>query len=261
MNKEERIAKIYQTCKEHDKVNVDFLVQITGFSPATIRRDLQTMEDSKLIRRLRGSVILHENQLVEENLASRQLLLSKEKTLIARYAASLIENQDFIYLDAGSTVSKMIPYITAKSIHIMTQSITNILELSKKDIQIYTAGGNFKTQNDIILGNETIERVKQMTFSKCFIGANGIHEFSGFTTADDLEGTLKKTVIEHSVIPIILTDSTKVHILNPMKFADLDQVTLITDYLVPDFDYSLIKEVISVTPEGIRQYRFGKQIV
>lgn len=215
------------------------------------------MEDNQMIHRFHGSVALHETQTVEENLIVRNLQFSTEKTRIARFAASLIRQQDFVYIDAGSTTTKMVQFITAKNIHVMTQSITNLLALSQKGIKCSIGGGCLKTQNDIIVANKTIQEVSELTFSKCFIGANGLHGLSGFTTIDDMECMLKRAAIQHSLDPYILADSSKINVLLPMKFADLDAATLITDHLVESFDYSRIKRVISVTERGVSVMEYG----
>ena len=43
-----------------------------------------------------------------------------EKTAIARYAASLLEEGDFVYLDAGTTTEKVIDFIPLKKITFVT---------------------------------------------------------------------------------------------------------------------------------------------
>ena len=65
-----------------------------------------------------------------------------------------------------------------------------------------------------------------------------------------MEGGLKEAVISRAMRSYICMDSSKINKLNKCKFADINQ-TLITDVLVEDFDYSILKKTISVTEDGI----------
>ena len=92
-------------------VSVSYLCQLTGASEATIRRDLNTLANLGKLSKVRGGATLAETEEVFGKMPESSRLHLAEKDRIARYAASLITNDDVVYLDAGSTVMVMVEYL------------------------------------------------------------------------------------------------------------------------------------------------------
>lgn len=235
MVKQHRWNRIAELCKEKDSVSVEELVEMLGVSPATIRRDLQNMEDLKIISRYHGGARINLTQYDEPHMILKSESNIKEKQAVARRAASLIKDHQMVYLDAGSTTFEMIEHIHARNITVVTAGIRHILELSRHNISTIVLGGPLRPETEAIAGRNTVEQIKTMYFDIAFVGTNGIHDKVGFTTSNELEASTKAAAIHQAKTPYIITDSSKFFILNPVQFAKLDEAIILTDSIPEEF--------------------------
>ena len=245
MLKQHRWNKIADLCKEKESISVEELVNIIGVSPATIRRDLQSMEELKIITRYHGGAKISSKQYDEPHMILKSETNIKEKQAIARMAASLIKDHQMVYLDAGSTTFEMIQYIHAKNITVVTPGVRHILELLKKGIYTIVLGGPLRPETEAIAGRNTVEMIEKMYFDVAFIGANGIHEKVGFTTSNETEASTKNAAIRKSKVPFIITDSSKFFLLNPVQFARLQDAIIVTDAVPKEFKDLHVNYVLS----------------
>ncbi|MBR0138495.1 MAG: DeoR/GlpR transcriptional regulator [Erysipelotrichaceae bacterium] len=244
-----RYQKIMELCEEKT-VSVEELAEILKVSPSTIRRDLAEMEDRSMITRVYGGAKINSEQIIEPNMSWKNIIMSEEKNRIARYAASLVKPGDIVFIDGGTTTDKIIDYITARDVLIITQGLNCIEKCIERKFRCYSFGGYVRERTNVLIGTEVIEKAKESIFNVAFVAANGVHPFTGFTCNDEMEGGLKEAIISRAMRSYICMDSSKINKLNKCKFADINQ-TLITDVLVEDFDYSILKKTISVTEDGI----------
>lgn len=235
-----RWSRILELCEEKNTVMVPELVEQLGISEATVRRDLMNMEDSGLIVRFHGGARLIETELKERSMTMKSLLNVQEKEKISRYGASLIQDGQIVFLDAGSTTYNLIDYITAKDITVVTTGIPHLTKLSQRNIKTFALSGFVKSTTVAVTGKETVNQVSNMNFDIALIGTNGIHTQAGFTTPEEYEGEVKSTVIQRSKKSYILADKSKFNKLCFVRFAQLNAATVIIDEKVIDFDYSLI---------------------
>lgn len=109
---EQRYQIILDLLKEKKSVTATELKEILDTSESTVRRDITALHKAgKLIKVFGGAVALEDEGTVsayEPTVEQKSELYVKEKRKIAQYAAELIEEEDFIYLDAGTTTGYMI---------------------------------------------------------------------------------------------------------------------------------------------------------
>lgn len=240
MSKQNRWNQITEICHRQDKVSVEELVHILQVSPATIRRDLQEMEDQNLILRYHGGAMISDDQSDEPAMIIKNVSNIDAKKQIAFYAAKRIQDNQMIYIDAGSTTLLMLDYITARNITVVTTGIPHLSVLGKKKITTIVPGGTLRWGTQALSGKLAVKNLSEMYFDACFVGTNGIHEHIGFTTANEMEAETKSTAIHQSKNAYILTDHTKFNLLCPVQFAELKDAEIICDY-VQDFDKTKIK--------------------
>ena len=122
---EERHSIILQLLKEKGSVTVAEIKDQLHISESTIRRDLNALdEEGKLTKVFGGAVLTESVPLVTELSVPQKLQVKEaEKRSIARYAAALIEPNDFVYLDAGTTTGYMIEYPMEKSATFVTNAV------------------------------------------------------------------------------------------------------------------------------------------
>ena len=97
-------------------------------------------------------------------------LSSEEKDQIGQYAAQLIEKSDFIYLDAGTSISHMTAYIHEPDAVYVTNGIYNAKQLAQKGYNVFLLGGRFKAATEAAVGTETIRSLEKYNFTKGFFG-------------------------------------------------------------------------------------------
>lgn len=239
----QRWATIIDLCQSNKKVSVEQLVNILNVSEATIRRDLTQMEDLHIIRRYHGGVMMDDEQSNEPNIQIKNIVNDSAKDKVARLATQFIKDNQMVFIDAGSSTLKMIDYITAKNITVVTTGIQQIDKLISKNIPTIVLGGGIRPRTCTISGIQTLKQLDDFYFDVAFIGVNAIHERMGFTTTNEQEAEVKKKVITHSTNSYLLADSTKFNKLCPVKYADLNQAIVLSDEIY-DFNRNLIQYLL-----------------
>ncbi|WNS74583.1 DeoR/GlpR family DNA-binding transcription regulator [Bacillus sp. DTU_2020_1000418_1_SI_GHA_SEK_038] len=227
----ERHQVILNLLKAKNVIKINELVEITNTSESTIRRDLSQLEEEKFLKRIHGGAARLQGKLQEPSMTEKSFKNLQEKRRIAQYAASLVEGGDCIFLDAGSTVTEMIPFLSTKDIVVVTNGITHVDALLAKEIHTYLIGGYTKAKTKAIIGRGAIASLENYRFDKCFMGVNGIHPEAGFTTPDQEEAMIKQMAITISREAYVLADQTKFSEISFAKIADLHQASIITDQL------------------------------
>lgn len=232
---------------EVDKVSYleDILKKFDMISQSTLRRDLKVLEESKKIELLRGGVIRriaqNDNQAKEENdldVDIKQNLNTKNKLIIAKYAASLVEDKDVIYIDSGTSCSYMMQFLENKNIVIVTSNV-NIIEQYRNvssNIEIISVGGKLNRKLGSFSGPITENNLKNFNFNKAFLGTTSINSTSGMTTPDLAEANKKQIVKGNADKSYILVDSSKFNKFAMCKVCDLNECDIITNEYVDLLD-------------------------
>lgn len=243
----ERQSLILQLVQERKAVTVTELTKELNRSESTIRRDLISLDEIGKLKKVHGGATVLEEDFsnFEADVATKAALNTEEKLEIGRYAATLIQNNDFVYLDAGTTTEKMIDFITATKAVFVTNGITHAKKLMLKGCCTYVIGGELKLSTEALVGSEAISNLKKYNFTKCFLGTNGINMEQGFTTPDIEEGLLKQEAVHRSYMAYVLADHTKFGKVTSVTFSNLAHVCIITDYVTEDKykQETIIKEV------------------
>ncbi|SFA91700.1 MULTISPECIES: DeoR/GlpR family DNA-binding transcription regulator [unclassified Bacillus (in: firmicutes)] len=230
----ERHRLILQILKEKNIVKIQDLVDLTETSESTIRRDLSQLEEQKHLKRIHGGAARLQGKLQEPSMIEKSAKNLQEKKRIAQYAASLIEEGDCIFFDAGSTIKEMIEFLPVKEIVVVTNGLMHVNDLLEKGIQTYVIGGYAKPKTNALIGRGALASLELYRFDKCFIGVNGIHSQYGFTTPDQEEALVKQKAISQSREVFVLADETKFSEVYFAKIADIHEATIITNELETD---------------------------
>ena len=114
MLSEERHKLILDKLEKESVVYLNDLVEYLNTSESTIRRDLIALDKAGLLKKVHGGATsIKEISIttIDDRVENRQNLNINEKIKIAEYAASLIKDNDFVYIDAGTTTELMINFI------------------------------------------------------------------------------------------------------------------------------------------------------
>ena len=134
---EERFAEILRMLGEEKSVTVQELTERLATSESTIRRDLTALAEKGLLVKVHGGATALEMDYTTKDveITSRMTQNVDEKSLIGKYAASLIEKEDFVYLDSGSSIAQMLKYMTGSGAVFVTNGIAHAQSLTKKPMK------------------------------------------------------------------------------------------------------------------------------
>ena len=227
MLKVSRYELILEMIKEKRNIKIEELIEKVNVSEATIRRDLTFLEEAGKIRRVHGGAILIDTQ--EESLIYKKEMHSEEKEKIGKFAASLIERGDIIYLDAGTSVFAMIKYLAGiENIKVITNGLTHAEELYNKKIETYLIGGKIKMLTGALVGANAVLSVRNFNFNLAFMGANGV-DINGYSTPDPEEALIKNEVYIKDDKTYFLCDESKLNKKSLVNFYNLEDSYLITN--------------------------------
>ncbi len=249
MLSEERQGKIVSLINENKSMTVQMLMKILNASESTIRRDLSELNDKGLIEKVYGGAMAKDVTFSgkDEAVNIRMEQNREEKILIAKYAASLVCDDDFVYLDAGTTTEFMIPFITAKKAVFVTNGFSHARKLSEAGFVTYILGGEVKFPTEAVVGEEAVLMLFKYHFTKGFWGTNGISLSSGFSTPDVKEALIKQMSMSRTREKYILGDSSKFSKISCVTFGDFSDATILTNGLENNLStYRSYKNIVEV---------------
>ena len=227
MLKTERKQLILEELQEHHVVSLEKLVSLLETSESTVRRDLDELEAENKLRRIHGGAELPHSLQQEESIQEKSVKNLQEKKLLAQKAASLIKEQDVIFIDAGTTTAFLIKELSNKDITVVTNSIHHAVQLVEKQIPTVMVGGSVKMTTDASIGGVALNQINQLHFNRAFIGMNGVDE-NYYTTPDMEEGAIKRAIIDNAKQTYVLVDASKVGQTCFAKVAPLKRAVVIT---------------------------------
>lgn len=229
MTKEERHEMIMEELIKHGSVLVSDLVSMLNVSAVTVRKDLTDMEKSDKLYRSHGKAVLVNPYINNRSVNEKEKLAADEKHAIGREAAKLITRNDSIAIASGTTVHALARNI--QPIHklmVVSASLaaSNILS-QHENIDIMQLGGMLRHSSMSVVGEYAARILDLCSFSKLYLGVDGIDMDYGITTTDIREAQLNQKMMATSQKTIVLADSSKFGRRGFAKIADMDAVDII----------------------------------
>jgi len=235
--KSDRRKEIIKLLQMRNGVTIKELAGLYNVSEMTIRRDLQVLEAENFVNLVHGAAIYNpqsdSDKIIKEyNLVTAKSRNNEAKNRIGKYAAGLIENNDFIIIDTGSTTERIIPSVGIDKKFTLLCYGSNVMmpALSKPSIDVIMGGGRYNPETMMFTSKYNIEYINRVRATKAFISAAGVDEKFGITCMNEYEIDVKKAVMNSSVEKILLIDSSKFNKVTSAYFAELNDFdTIITD--------------------------------
>jgi DeoR family deoxyribose operon repressor len=237
-------------------VSIKELSKRLEVSEMTVRRDLRELSKENIVTLIPGGAVLKRNSPIDTDedkylIQAAESLMLEEKIKISRKAASLIEPNDVIVIDTGSTTENIPKFIPENmSLTVICYALNILFNVyENKNWKLIFPGGYFHGDTLMLESPEGIEMIKRIRANKSFISAAGVSEKLGVTCATAYEKETKKAVIESSDKKILLVDSTKFGKIKISHFADL------TDFDIIITDTGISKEFVNIIKNiGIKLY-------
>ena len=255
---QERYAAILRMIRETNIVKIGDIAKKLKVSNETARRDLETLQDQKLLKRVHGGAVLVD-PLIYTGPQSIPLPKAEvsydEKAAIGAEAAKTVRNGETIFLDIGTTTLQIAKNLrNKKDLTVLTTSLDIINELAGTPVTLIILGGKLINDDLHIASPFTEEIFARYYVDKSFISCGGIAQNGDITDYSDI--ALKRSVVrEHSNRMILVADSGKFGKKSFVKVCDLDMVdAVITDTnLRPDFRESMAEKGIEVVFADVKQ--------
>jgi len=233
MFSDERRQQIIDLLKKKKFIGVPDLAKTFFTSEATIRRDLDKLKKSGVLKRTYGGAVLIEGLDSPIPLVVREDERTEEKGFIAKTASKLISEGDVIIIDSSSTCAKMIPYLnTQRPKTVITNSPKTTIELAKtySDINIYSTGGFLRTSSLSYVGEPARNMISSLFVDILFFSCRGALLDIGLTDSSEEEAELKRVMLKHSKKKAVLLDSQKFEQSAFAKVCDFSEI----DYLITE---------------------------
>jgi DeoR family fructose operon transcriptional repressor len=228
----QRRERIQEYLALHKIVRIDELIQMLDTSEATVRRDLEWLEQEGTLERTHGGAILSQKMTFEPEYIQRAATNPEEKRLIGELAASLIGDGEVVFINSGTTTAQVIRHIRADAgITVFTNNLMAMLELGNAGFSPYLIGGEFQPHSNSVAGRFAIDNLRQVYADRTILGVDGISLIHGYTVPANAEAEVVKLMIERTKGEIfVVADHTKWGVVSNFQIATIDDIDkLITD--------------------------------
>ncbi len=228
----QRRDRIQEYLTLHKIVPSSKLSELLEVSEATVRRDLEWLENEGLLERTHGGAILSERVRFEPEYLQRAGRNIDEKRSIGKAAAELINNGDIIFINSGSTTTQLIHQIRKDAdVTIITNNIQAAVDLGEVKFEVIILGGVLQTKSHSVAGHFAIENLNQVYADKAFISVDGISIKYGCTVPSMVEAELIRQMLERTHGETnLLSDHSKWGVISNFEIGKINQFhRLITD--------------------------------
>ena len=196
--------------REFGKVDVADLSSKLKVSAVTIRKDLDLLEEKKLLYRTHGGAILADPYIATRKVSEKEKLRPEVKRRIGLKAVELLSPQDALIIASGTTVQAFARCIENMKLTVITSAMNVAMELlDKPDIEIIQLGGIIRHSSASAVSEYAIRMLDNFSCSKLFLGVDGIDPEYGLSTTHIQEACLNQAMIAAATKTIVLADSSK----------------------------------------------------
>lgn len=231
---------------DNGSVMITDLAQQFEVSEETIRRDLEKLEKSNILRRVRGGAYLLSDMDKEVPINIRKNLYQQEKQLMADKCLDFIEDGDTIMLDSSTTVSHVAGNINKykKKVTIITNSLKIVDDFkNSKLVKVIVLGGTLRKRMGSFVGRYAISQLSTLYANKAILSCTAINKDFGITDDNEEESSIRQLMVKNSQEVILLADNTKFDDLESYKICGFKDIhTLITEQILNKNWEELLKE-------------------
>lgn len=229
---EQRRGQISELVEQLGAITSEELVKQYGVSLMTVWRDLTALEELGRLRRIRGGAVRLDRRSEAEPLyVSKQVINQSKKDAIARYAAEhFVDDNDIIFMEAGTTVAAMAKHLPAyKHLTVVGNGLGTMNELAKQlpEITVFCCGGMLRDVGLTFIGPQAEAYFRQLNARTCFLSATGITAAEGMTDPSLLEIQVKRAMAHNAERVVLLIDSTKFGVRSLAKIFDVSEVDIL----------------------------------
>lgn len=233
MLERQRKETIIRLVEMHKFTSVHEVVEATGASESTIRRDFIDLENEKKLLRVRGGVQRHLDSGANDVSTSfpsfdlRTTINLEKKRRIAKEAVNLLRDGETIFVDGGTTTYQMVEYLSAFTLTVVTNSFAVANHLIRHtNCTVILPEGIVDPESQLIMSNLTPDPFQNYAAAKAFMGIQGITNTS-LTNSAPLIIQSERAMIAHAQELIILADDSKFGHVGSLTLCPVENATKI----------------------------------
>jgi DeoR family transcriptional regulator, aga operon transcriptional repressor len=243
VQRRDRLNQIVSTVVTRGQIDVLSLASVFGVSQATIRRDLETLQNQRLVSRTHGGATVHAafNDVPLSYKTAQDLA---EKQRISRAATRFLENAQVIGTTGGTTVSQFARLLREwDGLTVITNALNVAVELvASTQIRVFVAGGVVRGSSQESVGHSAEAFLADYNIDVAFLGVDGVDATAGCTNYDPAGARVNAVLLGRARKTVVLADATKigrVALAQVCSMRDVD--VLITDCRAPQDQLDLIR--------------------
>ena len=229
MKRAERLELILERLSDKGSVAVSELTEAMDASAATVRRDLELLEQQNLLSRTHGGAVGN-GTLYELPVRYRGGQHAAEKRRIAEAAAARLGDARTVGLSGGTTTTEVARRLRDHELTVVTNAVNIASELvAAPAIRLVVTGGVARPQTYELIGPLADATLAALNLDLLFMGVDGATA-EGMTTHDEIEALTDRRMVERARRVIVVSDSSKIgRAALSMICAAADVDLLITD--------------------------------
>lgn len=199
-----RHAEMLALIRERQEVLVEELSEAFDISTMTVRRDLQALEEAGKVSRFHGGAAASLNP------AASKGRVSVCRQVIARYAASLVEEGETLLINGSNTALGLLDYVDVRKLNVFTNNGLAVGRRFPAGVEVQISGGVIRGAQHILTGDLAMRNLMDVRADRAFLGCTGISPDGEILCDIPSELGLNETMIEHADRYYILADHTKI---------------------------------------------------
>ncbi len=242
----ERRQAMVATLERAGQLTVAELSTRFDVSEVTIRQDLQALSEQGLLLRTRGGA-LATNVLPELSFDVRQQQHADKKARIGRNAATLLRDEDIVFIDASTTSAAIVPYLRSSQLTLTV--LTNSLKIAMgligaPRVEVIMPAGRLRRESISLVSSGSNDLFDEVFIGIGFFGARGFTVEQGLTEISLEEAQIKRSIVARCQQVVGLVDARKWGQVASMTFAGIDEIdAIITDEGAPEDMVRAVREL------------------
>ena len=234
MQPEERQHRVAEYLQKVEFASLEEIARQVDASASTVRRDLTILEASGTVRRTHGGARIVTPKTDEFTFSARDTHQLAEKEAIGRACAELIEPNQSVIIDAGTTVYHVARYLESKAPQIITNSlpVANLFTSANR-LEVVVSGGVIYPRLGVLVGPLAVEAFSKIHADIAIMSAGGI-SLDGITNSHGLLIDIQRAMINGAQKVIFCFDHTKFGRKSVLPLCDLECIdTIVSDHAAP----------------------------
>jgi len=210
MKREERQQGIVNLLVERRTVDLEDLAERFAVSKMTVHRDLDELEQSGFLRKVRGGASIQPSGHFESDFRYRQKQAGEEKQRLAAAAVAMIEPGQTVIIDDGSTAGGIARHLAdLRPLTVISNNLAVIQDLAGVGgITLIALGGQYSKKFHGFFGLLAEDTLRSLRADVAFLSSSAIHGVSAFHQDQEVVHT-KRLMMAAAARKYLLVDHGK----------------------------------------------------